>query len=218
MRTIRRCIPKAENPNNRNYYLVDANFLVNNYLAASQVHSPDEKRRILRAKAYWKEIESQLKSEKARVYILDLCIAEAFRVLAKKYYNNEDIFKNYSSYKYAQEKLRKALQLSSVDARKPTRKIKYHDIQTNRDIIISVDRFFEKACKMKYIDDKNVSIIDLMVLATAKYLVDFYGISNDKLFVITQDAPLSELAKSYQDLPAVFNPSEDADEAYKVFV
>lgn len=198
------------------YYLVDANFLANRHINEKLVGDAKEQKQILCAKAWWKKIKEQLKNNQARVYILDLCIAEAFKVLAKKYYNNEDIFSNAGSYSHAKRALAKDLTLSSKEAKKSIRSIKYHDIQTNRDIIISVDRFFEKSCR----DRKKygaTSIVDLMILSTAKYLVDFYGLPKDRLFIITQDKPLYKLAKSYADLPMVFNPAEPRDAADKIF-
>jgi predicted nucleic acid-binding protein len=200
----------------KKYYLVDANFLVNRHINADKVNDPKEQHQIRCAKAWWKEIKKQLDNDQARVYVLDLCIAEAFKVLARKYYNNEEIFSNASSYSHAKRALAKDLTLSSNDAKKSTRTIKYHDIQTNRDIIISVDRFFEKSCKEQKKYGKT-SIIDLLILATAKYLIDFYGLPKKDLYIITQDIPLYKLAKTYADLPMVFNPAEASDEVNKVF-
>jgi hypothetical protein len=201
----------------KKYYLVDANFLANRHINPTKVNDHGEKQRIERAQEWWKQIKKQLDKDQARVYVLDLCIAETFKVLAKKYYNDEKIFSNASSYSYAKSALAKDLTLSSADAKKSIREIKYHDIQTNRDIIISVDRFFEKSCKeaRKY---GNTSIVDLLILPTAKYLVDFYGLPKKDLYKITQDDPLYKLAKSYTDLPMVFNPSVEKDAASKVFV
>jgi len=198
----------------KKYYLVDANFLANRHINEKKVNDSGEKGRIERAKEWWKIIKKQLDNDHARVYVLDLCIAEAFKVLAKKYYNNEQIFSNGSSYSYAKKALANDLTLSSKEAKKSIRKIKYHDIQTNRDIIISVDRFFEKSCKGR----KRTSIVDLLILSTAKYLVDFYGLPKKDLYIITQDNPLYKLAKSYSDLPMAFNPSLASDEANKVFL
>ena len=201
----------------RNYFLVDANFLANRHINASHVSDKTEKERIKCAKEWWKEIRKQLINDQARVYVLDLCIAETFKVLARKYYNNEKIFSNYSSYNHAKEALAKDLTLSTKDAKKSVRKIKYHDIQTNRDIIISVDRFFEKSCKecKKF---GETGIVDLLILSTAKYLTDFYGLPRKKLYIVTQDNPLYKLAKSYADLPMAFNPSMKSDSAKKVFI
>jgi hypothetical protein len=212
MRSKQRCI--IRNPEEPCYYLVDANFLANKRINEKKIENTGEKKRVTCAKAYWRYIDKQLKEDKARVYVLDLCIAETFKVLVKKYYNQEKIFSNYSSYKYAKDQLHKDLHMPSKEARASDRKIKYHDIQTTRDIIISVDRFFEKDMKMK----TNVSIVDLMILACSKYLIDFYGIKKEELFIITQDNKLYELAKSYQDLPSVFNPHKEIDSADKVFV
>lgn len=212
MRSKRRCIPIR--PANKIFYVVDANFLANKRINEKQIQSPSEQGRVISAKKYWSVIDKQLDEGLAMVYVLDLCIAETFKVLAKKYYNNESIFKNHTSYTYAKRKLHEDLHLSSKKAKASVRSIKYHDIQTNRDIVISVDRFFEKACKQK----SNVSVVDLMILATSKYLIDFYGIDRDDMKLITQDCPLYELAKSYQDLPVTFNPSYNIDSAEKVFV
>lgn len=202
--------------NKKNYYLIDANFLVNRHINADRVNEPREQHQIRCAKAWWNQIKKQLKNDQARVYVLDICIAEAFKVLARKYYNNEAIFANYSSYSNARIALARDLTLSSKEAKQSTRSIKYHDIQTNRDIIISVDRFFEKSCKEQNKLGKT-SIIDLLILATAKYLVDFYGIPKDELYIVTQDNPLYKLAKTYADLPMVFNPAVTRDHADKVF-
>ncbi len=212
MRSIRRCIPKT--PKETHFYLVDANFLANKRINEKQIQDAGQKKRVTCAKAYWKHIDKQLKENIARVYVLDLCIAETFKVLAKKYYNQEKIFSNYSSYAHAKKRLHEDLHLPSKEARSADRNIKYHDIQTNRDITISVDRFFEKDFKMK----TNVSIVDLMILACSKYLIDFYGIKKESLCIITQDNELYRLARSYNDLPSVFNPHKDADSAEKVFV
>lgn len=198
------------------YYLVDANFLANRHINETKVSDPKEQHQIKCAKAWWKEIKKQLKNDQARVYVLDLCIAEAFKVLARKYYNDDPIFDNPGSYSHAKSALAKDLTLSAKEAKKSLRSIKYHDIQTNRDIIISVDRFFEKSCKERR-KFGATSIIDLLILATAKYLVDFYGLPVERLFIVTQDNPLYKLAKSYADLPMVFNPAESRDAASKVF-
>jgi hypothetical protein len=42
--------------------------------------------RVERSQNWWREIDAQLRSGHAFVYVPDLCIAEAFKVLAKKYY------------------------------------------------------------------------------------------------------------------------------------
>ncbi|MGA8477753.1 MAG: hypothetical protein WB696_07330 [Chthoniobacterales bacterium] len=61
------------------------------------------------------------------------------------------------------------------------------------------------------------SIVDLTILATGKYLIDFYGFSRSELFLVTIDKELYHLAKSYPDVPRAFNPTLDRDSAQKVF-
>lgn len=211
MRSKRRCITKE--PKESCYYLVDANFLANKRINEKRIKKASEKKVVTCAKSYWKHIDKQLKEGKARVYVLDLCIAETFKVLAKKYYK-EGIFPSNQSYNSAKKQLHEDLHMPSKEARSSNRKIKYHDIQTTRDIIISVDRFFEKATKHY----ESVKIVDLLILACSKYLIDFYGIKKEELFIITQDNKLHKLAKSYKDLPLVFNPHLVEDSADKVFV
>lgn len=65
------------------YYLVDANFLVNRHINENNINSDSEKERVKNAKEWWKIIKKQLDKDQARIYVLDLCIAEAFKVLAK---------------------------------------------------------------------------------------------------------------------------------------
>jgi hypothetical protein len=196
-----------------NYYLVDANFLVNKYLRASKITDAREQDRIRKSQAWWQEIDSQVASDMAKVYISDLCIAEAFKTLAKKNYEDK-IFKYPVDYKLAKDRLRKDIHLPIAEARKQNRTIRYHDIDTSRDVVIGVDRFFELANKLKV----NVSIVDLLILATAKYLTDFYGFSDDNLFVVTQDSDLYKLARKIPDLPYTFNPLRPGDFPDKVFV
>lgn len=83
----------------------------------------------------------------------------------------------------------------------------------NRDIVISVDRFFEKLYKKTL----NVGIVDLLLLATGKYLMDFYGFGRDELFIVTTDNSLYNLARSLQDIPRAFNPTQRQDLASRVF-
>ena len=63
-----------------------------------------------------------------------------------------------------------------------------------------------------------LSVVDLLILSAARYLVDFFGFPRDKIYVITMDKPLYKLARNYAELPSVFDPANSADEAQKVFV
>ena len=57
-----------------------------------------------------------------------------------------------------------------------------------------------------------------MILSTARYLIDFLGFDRARLFIITMDGPLYDLARLYPQLPAAFNPDRAADAANKIFI
>lgn len=78
IRKIKR-IPSA----GKNYYVIDANFLANKYIAPNFAPDDHQRTRIEKCLEWWNEIDSQIHSNKARVYIPDICIAETFKVLAK---------------------------------------------------------------------------------------------------------------------------------------
>lgn len=203
----------SRNPNpGKNYYLVDANFLANRFIPQNIVPNAHQKQRIERCNEWWDEIEEQLNKNKARVYIPDICIAETFKVLAKKYYE-EKWFKRPVDVKAAREKLSKFVSVPSKTLKAAKRNIKVHDISTTRDIIISVDRFYELFHKHK----KNVSLPDLIVVATAKYLIDFYDIPKDQLHIITLDKGLWSGSKKIQELPNAYDPAQASDRYERVF-
>lgn len=205
-----RHIPRT--PARKNYFLVDACFLANRYLPLAGVKEHAERRAIEASRKWWEEIDRQIKQTKAMVFVLDLCIAESFKVLAKKKYQ-EGLFRYDEDYKRARDRLSSDVRLSSREARKTSRVIRWHDLQTNRDIIISVDRFFEPFLKKKI----QVSVVDLLILATGKYLIDFYGFSRKDLFVVSLDRNLWRGARTIRDIPLVFCPTERVDEFSKVF-
>jgi hypothetical protein len=195
-----------------NFYVIDACFLANKYIKPDLAQKPDEKSRIEKCMLWWKEIDRQLKNNKARVYIPDLCIAEAFKTLARKYYVDK-WFKNSASYNSAKNRLASEITTSPEALRSFDRKIRYHDISTSRDLIIAVDRFFEVFLRYH----PNVSIIDLIVLATAKYLMDFYSLPKSRVHIVTCDRPLRTGSKKIQELPYVYDPTDPKDEISKVF-
>lgn len=195
-----------------NYYVVDACFLVNKYIPAKRAPNKREKQRIERCLDWWAEIDAQLQVRRARVYIPDICIAEAFKALAKKYYQ-DGWFKKAPDYANARKKLQDDITTTRKTLRAFDRKIRYHDIPTSRDIIIAVDRFYELFMK----NQKNVSLPDLIILATAKYLIDFYDTPKDRLHVVTLDAQLWEGSKKIQELPNAYDPTKASDARAKVF-
>lgn len=197
----------------RNYYLIDACFLANKYIPIKVAPDDQEKQRLRDCHAWWKEINDQLKAGRARIYVPDVCIAEAFKVLAKKYYLDE-WFKTSVEHKRARDKLSKDLRVDPKDLQKSRREILYHDISTNRDIIIAVDRFFEIFMKYK----RSVQIADLIVLATAKYLMDFFDIPRSVLHIITLDGDLWAGSKKVQELPNAYDPTNKKDAVERIFV
>jgi hypothetical protein len=98
--------------------------------------------------------------------------------------------------------------------RAATRKIQFHDISTTRDIIISVDRFYELFHKHGL---ETVSVPDLIIVSTAKYLVDFYDIPPKRLHIVTLDKALRTGSQKIQELPNAYDPTEAADAATKIF-
>lgn len=207
----RRRIQRA--PAQKNCYLVDANFLVNRVIPVAVVTDAKEKDRVQRCHDWWKEIDAQLASGHAIVYVPDLCVAEAFKVLAKKYYVDK-YFSKPIYHKHAREKLARFLHTSPKVLRGANRKIKVHDLSTSRDIVIAVDRFYEFFLKKKL----SAGIVDLFILATAKHLMDFFNISKSCLHIVTMDNDLWRGSKKLADVPSAFNPNHPSEFASKVFI
>ena len=196
----------------RNYYVIDANFLANKYIPPDRTPNQKEKTRIEKCLDWWTEIDSQLCCDKARVYIPDLCIAETFKVLAQKYYVDK-WFQNYREYRNARDQLIRDIAVPPKTLRAHSRQIKFHDISTSRDIIISVDRFYEVFLKAGL----NVSLPDLVILATAKYLIDFYDIPKNRIHIVTLDRNLRDGSKKIQELPNAYDPTRGPDDRSSVF-
>ncbi|MFA5317688.1 MAG: hypothetical protein WC369_09755 [Dehalococcoidales bacterium] len=196
----------------RNYFLIDTNFLVNKHIPPAMVPSSHHKRRVEKCISWWDEIDAQIQSDKARIYVPDICIAEAYKVLAEKYYKFK-WFKNWRDYQKAKISLTNQISTSVKELAKYDRKILCHDISTSRDLIISVDRFFEVCMKKEL----KVQIADLILLATAKYMVDFYDMPAKRIHIVTLDHDLRTCAKYITELPYVYDPTESADTAVRVF-
>ena len=197
----------------RNYYLVDACFLANKYIDPSYAPNNRERDRVELCRKWWKEIENQLKRKKARVYIPDICIAETFKVLAKKYYDDK-WFKKYWDYYKARKGLITDIHISPEALQAQQRDIVYHDISTNRDIIIAVDLFYRLFMK----SGKKVSVPDLILVAIAKYLIDFFDIPRNLLHIVTLDEPLWSGTKKISELPNAYDPTAKNDHYDRVFV
>lgn len=195
----------------KNYFVVDANFLANKYIPPNRAPNLREETRIQKCLDWWTEIDAQLNVNKARVYIPDLCIAETFKVLARRYYDRW--FHHHSEYSKARTRLIKDITLSDKILRAPIRQIKYHDISTSRDLIISVDRFYE----VFHREGLAVELPDLVILATAKYLMDFYDIPKNRLHIVTCDRKLRDGSKKIHELPNAYDPTTPKDERSHVF-
>lgn len=196
----------------RNYYISDACFLANKYIDARLTPDQTERRRILACQEWWKEIDRQIDRLKARIYLPDICIAEAFKVLAKKYHDEKWL--KYNDYVQARSELEQDVHIPNKNLKSSSRYIRYHDISTNRDLIISVDRFYGLFMKHK----SHVELPDLIVVATAKYLIDFYDIPKNRLHIITLDSALWKGTKKIPELPNAYDPTNIKDRFGRVFV
>jgi predicted nucleic acid-binding protein len=208
VRKIARTPPTGD----RHYFLVDACFLANKHIPERVAPSQREKERLVACHTWWREIETMVEARTARVYVPDICIAEAFKVLAKKYYM-EDWFKRPVDLQRARKALSEDLRTSTKELRSPSHFVRYHDISTNRDIIIGVDRYYELFMARRV----NVSIPDLIVLATARYLLQYYDIPKDRLHIVTMDTRLRESAQRAAELPNAFDPTLRSHRAEVVF-
>ena len=206
----RRRIPRK--PASTNFYLVDANFLANKFIPYARVTDSRERTRVERSQDWWVEIDAQRQRGDAVIYIPDVCIAEAFKVLARKYYEHK-YFKNSAEYKLARDALSEFIHLSPKRLKASERHMSVHDLSTSRDIIIAIDRFFEIFFKHKL----SASVIDLLILATAKYLIDFFRIPADRFFIVTLDSSLWRGSRKLPDIPSGFNPNAESELASKVF-
>jgi hypothetical protein len=199
----------------KNYFLVDANFLANKHIPPAAAPDAHQRGRIESCLAWWKEIEDQLQRNVARVYIPDICIAEAFKVLAKKRYDQKWL-KTAAEHRRARNALSDDVRTHNSGLKAGKRLVPYHDISTNRDIIISVDRFFPVFLGHK--NTVSVSVPDLIVLATAKYLIEFFDIAKDRLHIVTMDTELRTGSKRLgHELPPAYDPTTHGNRAEVVF-
>ena len=216
IRKIPKRPPKAE----RNYFVTDASFLVNKYLPLSTAANPGVEHQIREAHKWWHEIDRQVEAQRARVYVPDLCIAESFKVLARVYYDKGfDKAKKYNhnkaKYRYnlAKKRLSADVSMTHRALQKQSRYIGYHDVPASRDIIVAVGRFYEAFMK----NGCTVSVIDMIVVSTAKYLMDFHDASKKQLHIVTHDGGLWRGTKKVTELPNAYDPAEPTDEFSRVF-
>lgn len=197
----------------KNYFLVDANFLAMKYIPSKIAPNSKEKNRIDKCMEWWNEINSQLKNGKARVYVPDICIAETFKVIAKKYYEDK-WYKTSSAMNNARQRFRRDIVNKPETLRSANRIIKFHDLPTSRDVIISVDRFYRLFMK----HEKKVQLPDLIIVASAKYLIDFFDIQKNRLHIVTLDKALWEGTKKINELPNAYDPVQPLDYKDRIFI
>ncbi len=63
----------------------------------------------------------------------------------------------------------------------------------------------------------HVELPGLIVVATAKYLIDFYDIPKNKLHIITLDSALWKGTKKIPELPNAYDPTNINDRFEQVF-
>lgn len=205
----------GRDPAGKNYFLVDANFLANKHIPPALAPDARQRERIESCIAWWDEIEDQLLRDVARVYIPDICIAEAFKVLAKKRHDQK-WFKTAADHRRARDALSDDVRTHNTGLKARRRRVPYHDISTNRDIIIGVDRFF--AVFLGHEDTVSVSVPDLIVLATAKHLIDVFDIPKERLHIVTMDKALRVGTKRLGgELPPAYDPTTRGNRAEVVF-
>jgi len=194
-------------------YLVDSNFFANKYLESNNGENQVDTDRIENSRNWWQIIDFQIKEEKAIVFITDLCISETFKIIAKKYYQAKKI--SSPKYQRIRKKITEDLHLSISHLISANRKIKYHNLQADRDIIVGASRFLEIAHKNNL---DSISVIDLVILSSAKYLIDFYKISKEQIIIISGDQKLIKCSKKAPDIPTVIdalNPKNTPEKYYE---
>lgn len=198
----------------KNWFVVDACFLVNRFIPETRAPARGEDRKRIRAcMDWWTEIEEQVKAQDARVYVPDICIAESFKVLAKKYYKDK-WFKSSQDFGYWKGQLRERVSTPANVLRRANRFIGYHDVESSRDVIVAVDRFYQIYHRHGY---HKVSVADLIVVSTAKYLMDFFDASREQIHIITMDGALRDGSQHIGELPNAYDPTRHSDRASVVF-
>lgn len=210
----RRPIYKNLNKKEKNFYIVDANFLANKYLPLKIVpkEKEDDRERIKNCKEWWKIIEKQIKAKQAIVYIPDICIAEVIKVFAKTYYRKK-WFTTSQQYNSCIKRFLKDIRTSHKELASKNRHIRYHDISTSRDILISVERFNRIFISHGY---HGVSVPDLIIVSTAKYLMDFYNVPYKYIHILTTDNDLKAGSNKVAEIPTAYDPAvQKVDSIFK---
>jgi hypothetical protein len=113
----------------------------------------------------------------------------------------------------ARDRLGADITISHKALKMARRYIGYHDLPTTREVIIAVDRFYEVFMKHKC----NVGVIDLILLAGTKYLMDFHDAPRSSLHIVTLDDALWRGTKEVLELPNAYDPTKPSDSFERVF-
>lgn len=194
------------------YYIVDSNFFANKYFLSSEGHNAEDTQRIKNAKEWWEIIDYQITKRKTIVYINDLCISETFKIVAKKYYQEKTFGKN--RYQSIKRKISNDITLSIQKLISKAREVKYHNLMVDRDIIIGASRFLEIAHKNNL---QALSVIDLTILSSAKFLIDFFKIPKSQVMILTGDKKIIKCAKLSRDCPNAVDPLDSKNSYLKYF-
>ena len=62
-----------------------------------------------------------------------------------------------------------------------------------------------------------MGVIDLILVSTAKYLMDFHDAKRKQIHIITHDNALWRGTKKVSELPNAYDPAERADEFSRIF-
>ncbi len=194
------------------YYVVDSNFFANKYLRPSDGANIVDQNRIRNSNEWWEVIDWQIRENKAICYVNDLCIAETFKIIAKKYYQ-ERVFGS-NRYQGIKKRISSDLTITSKQLAAKKRFIGYHNLLVDRDIIIGVSRFLEIAHRNNL---GGISIIDLTILSSAKYLIDFFRIKKEQIIILSGDNKLLKCSRRIDDCPTGVDPLDPKNDYQKFF-
>ena len=197
----------------KNYFIVDAGFLISKYLPLDRVSDPEQKASVEKSLHWWGEIDSQLRSDKARVCVPDPCLAKVFSTLAHKHFADR-WFQDYTEYGRVRTKLIEDTTTPKI-LNQDSRQVKYHEITTPQDVTTSfIFRFFEAFQEAGYIIEPT----DLVVRAAAEYLIDYYDIQRNQLQIVTLVRGLRDGSEKIPGFLNIYNPIVPEDERSRVFI
>ena len=199
-------------PNEMIYYIIDSNFFANKYLKPIESSNLLDRDRIINSLLWWEVIDEQVRRKLAILYINDLCISETFKVIAKKYYREKLLTSN--RYQKIRNNITKDIHLETKEIISKYRNIKYHNLLIDRDIIIGASRYLEIANRHKL---ETMSIVDLIILSSAKHLVDFFKIKKEQIFILTGDRKIIDCSRFSKDGTVVIDPLNPKNTTEKYF-